>query len=653
MAEHTLSTTDRSQSTTQDTQNVTARGIGFAVLLAIAANLWVNYIEYVIHASRMTLSHFPMGTLMPYLTLVLILNPLARKLGQRYSLTPTELLVALAGGLIGGAIPSVGLTGYFLGAIAAPYYFATPENQWAEYFHPYIPNWLAPRNVNHALDYLFEGRPPGVDIPWDVWYIPITSWMTLIVSLLIASICLSVILRKQWVESERLTYPILRPALDLTVPKESGFSRIFWIGFSIAFSIIAWNMIGYFVPGFPQIPNIRWGPWINFERYFPGIWTRINMFTISFAYFANIDVLFSLWFFCVLFILRSGILNRYGYNASSTHTTSGEFAWLQLGGFVMLVFWSLWTARGHIRMVIHHALGRKTNLDDSEELMKYRTAVLFLILSIIFATCWLWKAGMGFGVAFLYIFATLVIFLGVSRIVADVGLVFVCTPVGAQEIVTRLIGPRNLSGPSLTSLAFTNAFGSFGKGLFMPAVVHATKIADLVPKSGRRRMLTAILLAFAAGAAASITYTLYLGYTHGAYNFNDFPFTRYSRSGFASALSKMKNPTAETHIRPVLFGLGAAIMSVLTLAKYRFPWWPLHPVGFTIAGISYVHFSTFSIFIAWAIKFIILRIGGAALYRRYTPFFMGSLVGYTSGVALSLIVDIFFFPGGGHSIHGY
>jgi hypothetical protein len=632
---------------------VTARGIAFAIILAIVSNLWVNYIEYVVHASRMTLSHFPMGTLMPYLTLVLLLNPLAKQLGKRYALTSTELLVALAGGLIGGAIPSVGLTGYFLGAIAAPYYFATPENQWAEYFHPYIPSWLAPRNTNHALDYLFEGRPPGSDIPWEIWYIPIASWMTLIVALLLASICLSVILRKQWVESERLPYPILRPLLDLTIRNETGFSNRFWIGFGIAFCIIAWNMIAYFIPGFPQIPNIRWGPWVHFQRYFPGIWTRINMFTISFAYFANIDVLFSLWFFCVLFIIRSGVLNRYGYNASSSYTTSGEFAWLQLGGFVMLVFWSLWTARGHLKKVFRHAMGNETDLDDTQELMKYRTAVLGLIISAIFATCWLWKAGMGFGVAGLYIFSSLVIFLGVSRIVADVGLVFVCTPVGAQEIVTRLIGPRNLSGPSLTSLAFTNAFGSFGKGLFMPAVVHATKIADLVPNAGRRRMLAAILLAFAAGAAASITYTLYLGYTHGAYNFNDFPFTRYSRSGFANALAQMKNPGEETYLRPVLFGIGAAIMSVLTIAKYRFPWWPLHPVGFSIAGISYIHYSTFSIFIAWAIKFIILRIGGAALYRRYTPFFMGSLVGYTAGVGLSIIVDIIFFPGGGHSIHGY
>ena len=138
-------------------RGVTLRSILLAMLVSVGACVWVNYIEYVIHASRMTLSHFPMGSLMAFLTLALILNPLCRKLAARYALSPTELKVTLAG----GAIPSVGLTGYFLGAIAAPYYFATPENQWGEFFHPYIPQWLAPRNVNHALDHLFEGARPA------------------------------------------------------------------------------------------------------------------------------------------------------------------------------------------------------------------------------------------------------------------------------------------------------------------------------------------------------------------------------------------------------------------------------------------------------------------------------------------------------------
>ena len=315
-----------------DRQGVTLRSVFLAGGLAVGVNLVVNYVEYVVHASRMTLSHFPMGTLLLYLLLALGLNPLCRLLARRYALSSTELLVVLAGGLVGGAIPSVGLTGYFLGAIAAPFYFATPENQWGEFFHPYIPHWLAPRNTNGTLNYLFEGLPPGDSIPWNVWFVPVVCWMGLITALFFGSVCLAVILRKQWVESERLSFPILRPVTDLTArTRTSDFPRLFWIGFAVAFGILAWNMINYFVPGFPQIPNIRWGPWIKFERYFPGLWTRINMFTISFCYFANIDVLFSLWFFDLLFIIRSGILNRLGYNASSWSHASGDFQWLPLG----------------------------------------------------------------------------------------------------------------------------------------------------------------------------------------------------------------------------------------------------------------------------------------------------------------------------------
>ena len=454
--------------------------------LAVAANLWVNYIEYVIHASRMTLSHFPMGTLMVYLALALVLNPICRLLVRRYALSSTELLVGLGGGLVGGAIPSVGLTGYFLGAVAAPFYFATPENRWGEFFHPYILEWLAPRNVNGALDYLFEGLPPGEPIPWAVWYVPVACWMALVTALFAASVCIAVILRKQWVENERLTYPVLQPALELTARSETGdFPRLFWIGFSVAFGIIAWNMIHYFVPGFPEIPNIRWGPWVRFERYFPGVWTRVNMFTISFCYFANIDVLFSMWFFDLLFVIRSGILNQLGYNASSWSHASADFQYIPLGALFALVAWGVWSARGHLKMVVKKALGREAPLDESEEMMNYRTAVLGLVVSVLFGVLWFWQAGMGFGVACLFVFAALVLYIGVARIVSDMGLVFVSMPVGPRGFVSSLFGSQNLSGSSLTMLAFTNAIASYGKGLFMPAVTHGAKLADACPQAGR------------------------------------------------------------------------------------------------------------------------------------------------------------------------
>ena len=254
-----------------DRQGVTLRSVMLAAGLAVGVNLVVNYVEYVVHASRMTLSHFPMGTLLLYLLLALGLNPLCRLLARRYALSSTELLVVLAGGLVGGAIPSVGLTGYFLGAIAAPFYFATPENQWGEFFHPYIPHWLAPRNTNGTLNYLFEGLPPGDSIPWNVWFVPVVCWMGLITALFFGSVCLAVILRKQWVESERLSFPILRPVTDLTArTRTSDFPRLFWIGFAVAFGILAWNMINYFVPGFSTDSEYPLGSMDQVRTLFPG-----------------------------------------------------------------------------------------------------------------------------------------------------------------------------------------------------------------------------------------------------------------------------------------------------------------------------------------------------------------------------------------------
>ncbi len=301
---------------------VTFRAILLGLGVAVAVNVEVGYVEYVVHVSRLTLSHFPMGTLIVFLGVVIGLNALIHP-----RLSSSELLVILAMGLAAGTVPSVGLCGYMLGVLASPFYFASPENQWADYFHPHIPTWIAPRNQGGVIEYLFEGLPPGVPIPWGVWVVPLFWWGSLVVAFIAVSVSVAVILRRQWADHERLVYPLLRPALEMVGGTETSGrlpafmrGRIFWYGFAVAFGILAWNMVTYFLPGFPEIPNIRWGPWVFFVRPFPGVWTRVNMFTISFAYFANVDVLFSLWFFDLMFIVRSGILNRLGMNASPPTT---------------------------------------------------------------------------------------------------------------------------------------------------------------------------------------------------------------------------------------------------------------------------------------------------------------------------------------------
>ena len=63
-----------------------------------------------------------------------------------------------------------------------------------------------------------------------------------------------------------------------------------------------------------------------------------------------------------------------------------------------------------------------------------------------------------------------------------------------------------------------------------------------------------------------------------------------------------------------------------------------------------VEYSFLSIFIAWLVKLVIMRVGGLCLYRRVKPFFIGLIVGWGAGVAAGLLIDVIAFPGGGHAL---
>ena len=99
------------QTSETERRGVTLRSCIIAALMSVSTTMVVNYVEYVVHASRMTLSHFPMGMLMLFLGLVLIVNP---KLPRRYALSQIELVVVLAGGFVGGGHSFGRFNGIFL-----------------------------------------------------------------------------------------------------------------------------------------------------------------------------------------------------------------------------------------------------------------------------------------------------------------------------------------------------------------------------------------------------------------------------------------------------------------------------------------------------------------------------------------------------------
>ena len=69
---------------------------------------------------------------------------LARRFGRAFVLSPSEWITVFSMGMISAIGPNYGVSGYLVGMMASPYYFATPENRWAEYLHPQLPGWLIP-----------------------------------------------------------------------------------------------------------------------------------------------------------------------------------------------------------------------------------------------------------------------------------------------------------------------------------------------------------------------------------------------------------------------------------------------------------------------------------------------------------------------------
>ena len=344
LAEASATASDRSLG------KITLRAVLLGLFLVVTLDVVAIYIRYIYHGSLMTYSHVPMAMLICFVLMMAGLSIFTRWTG--ILIYSTEWHVILAMGLVGATLPCFGHTGYLIGYITAPHYFATPENAWDRWLLPHVPNWLIPANEGNAVAWFFEGMPQGGEIPWGLWVMPIFWWFTMVVAAFVTLACTASILRRQWVDSERLVFPAMQPLMDMAGEPgdRSGWlpvftqSRLFWIGFAIAFGMIAWNCINYFLPGFPRFPIYR-GRWYWIDRQFPPIRGFLGIFTIFFSYFASLDVLLSIWLFDLLFIVEGGWLNQLGYRGISPYYSRGAYSMQTRGAFVVMVFSVFWVAR--------------------------------------------------------------------------------------------------------------------------------------------------------------------------------------------------------------------------------------------------------------------------------------------------------------------
>ncbi len=86
---------------------------------------------------------------------------------------------------------------------------------------------------------------------------------------------------------------------------------------------------------------------------------------------------------------------------------------------------------------------------------------------------------------------------------------------------------------------------------------------------------------------------------------------------------------------------GGVIMFLLIVMRYRFLWWPLHPIGFVTPGQFPMNNVWFSIFLGWLFKYIIVKYRGLKGYRQARPFFLGIVLGESFIAGVWAVVGLF------------
>jgi hypothetical protein len=104
---------------------------------------------------------------------------------------------------------------------------------------------------------------------------------------------------------------------------------------------------------------------------------------------------------------------------------------------------------------------------------------------------------------------------------------------------------------------------------------------------------------------------------------------------FPELANQLRYHSGGTNILYIIYFLvGGVITAGLAMMNRFFVWWPFHPLGYLLGGEWMLRYLWFSIFIAWLIKFIILRFGGLSAHRKAVPIFVGITIGDGTMLAL-------------------
>lgn len=602
--------------------------IGFG-LIPINA-LWIVHTEVVRYAGHPTTMSLYFNVVFCLVILILLNAPLKR-FRPRWALTPGELLVIYTVLSIGSCMVGHDLYQVLIATLVHPFRFATPENRWESLFFQYLPRFLMVSDKEVLKGY-FEGHST-LYAPEHLraWLRPVLYWTAFFGALFFATLCLNVLLRKQWAERERLAFPIIELPLAMSRQGTAFFrERLMWLGFGIAAVVDIINNLSANLPYVPAIPIRTYNlGQILVTRPWNAIgWTPIAFFPciIGLAFLLPLDLSFSCWFFFWYWRLQRVLSSAMGWTQERPDMPyiNDQSA----GAFLGVAVFVLWIARGYFRHVVRRALGLSSEVSDAHEPLGYRWALLGVVGGFLFVVWFMRKAGMSLEVAipgFLIYFA---LSLAVNRIRAEMG-----SPAhdlhfaGPDQMIPRVWGISNLNKQDLTLFALWWGFNRAYRSHPMPHQIEGFKLAEVVGYDARR-LFWVMWVTVLFGSVVAFWALLHVYYDIGAYSGKMvgpatwFGWEPYNR--LQSWLTAWPERDEFSTLFTVVGFLGCMFLMVM---RTRVLNWPFHPVGYAVSSSWSMSWMWMAIFLAWLAKSFILRTWGLKGYRTALPFFLGLILG--------------------------
>jgi len=619
--------------------------IGLVAAVCFAAVL--PYTDLYLQGSRLAFNHLPITALITLFLLITLVNTILLKLAPRRALRAAELAAIYVIVLVAAPLPSGGYAEYFPSVTSAAFYYATPENEYAVKFQPYLRNWLAPQDPQ-AIKWLYEGLPKGQSIPWATWVPPLISWGIFVMLLVSAFYFLTMILRRQWIEYERLTFPLAQVPLEMIQDSDKPSlaapffrNRLMWSGF---FAIALLDSLNSLRLYFPAVQGVN----LAHMRIFAGLKDRpwnalqdIELFiypaVIGVSYLLSQEVAASIWCFFWFSKLQKLALAAYGIEQGGRLGSVGANTFLrvqEIGGFFALASVILWA----VRRPIIAAFRRREPPDPTAPMTIRWATVCFVIVTLLLAG-WGYAAGMNYFFALLGIVFFYVMALSLTRLVNAGGALWVEANWLPYDVINIAFGSVNIPVRTLIILGMEQQMFMFDQRVItMPYLMDASKIAHSTRLRGRHFAIAVAAAVFLSVVVGSIS-VLYVSYHFGGIRLDQWYFRDGPLSPPEDVAATMAEPAKLTAFGAFSFLYGMGIMSLLVFLNKNYLWFRISPLGYVFGSTWTMAHLWFSVLLGWLCSYLATRGGGFRFYRQWRPFFIGMVLGEFVTSALWLPID--------------